>query len=87
MASCSKGSIKETGAGGPKVDCREALSHLVAKNSLLKELKDAAGKKEDKLKDYNVPFVKLNGDDWVVIRFTAFVLCSCVFVLLNIMCW
>ncbi len=86
MASCSKGSIKETGAACPKVDCREALSHLVAKNSLLKAAA-AAGKKEDKLKDYNLPFVKLNGDDWVVIRFTAFFLCACAFVLLNIMCW
>ena len=82
MASCSKGSIKETGSAVPKIDCREALSHLVAKNSLLKAAA-AAGKKEEKLKNYNVPFVKMNGDDWVVIRFTAIVLCACVFVLEN----
>ena len=62
------------------VDCRDDLSTLSVKNYLLKTV-TVPGKKEKKLKNYNVPFVKMNGDDWVVIRVTVFVLCGCVFVL------
>jgi hypothetical protein len=68
---------KESGEAGarvgPKVDCRDALAQLVAKNAMLKAVAAQAAKNQgkekqkenkDKGKDYHVPFVKMNGDNW-----------------------
>ena len=60
MSSSPKASPLSAGA---KVDCRDALAQLVAKNAVLKAAKAEEDKKLQK--NYNLPFVKMNGDDWV----------------------
>ena len=44
------------------------MAHLVAKNAAVKA---EVARKEVKEKNQNVPFVKMNGDDWVRLRETC----------------
>jgi hypothetical protein len=57
------GPARDGGKG--KVDCKDALAQLVAKNATLKA---AAARQDVKEKNQNVPFVKMNGHDWVRIH-------------------
>ena len=47
------------------------MAHLVAKNAAVKA---EVARKEVKEKNQNVPFVKMNGDDWVRLHETC---CPC----------